>query len=340
MSEIALHPTSTNCMTCVPDYFIDDFMVEANGEYVKIYLYILRCLGRSTSGFSIGRIADALDHTQKDVRKALHYWEEAGLMELEYDKYNELCGIFLKDPSIEEPALSGPTLLSVSPIAAIPQISAPEPDISLDQELQEVLYFAEKIIGRPLSNDNIERIIFWHDHMNLDWDLVEYIVEISCERSNGSFSYMDKIASNYAAEGVSTVEQAKQLSNAFLSVSFAVKSAFGITGRNLGKREIDYVKTWSDDYGFTNDIITEACNRTLLNLGKANFEYTDSILSSWRQSGVRSLTDIASLDENHARTQKQKNKPTQRASVPLKNFKERERTHYDYKELENKMLKS
>ena len=64
-------------VTVVADEFIDQYMAAANGEYVKVYLYILRHRGETLSQ---EMIADALNHTESDVRRALAYWEKAGVL--------------------------------------------------------------------------------------------------------------------------------------------------------------------------------------------------------------------------------------------------------------------
>ena len=58
--------------TPVPDVFIDTYMAGASGEYVKVYLYLLR---HQQEEVSIGQIADALNHTEADVQRALAYWQ-------------------------------------------------------------------------------------------------------------------------------------------------------------------------------------------------------------------------------------------------------------------------
>ena len=61
----------------VADAFIDEYMAGANGEYVKVYLYILRHQGEE---LTVESIADALDHTESDVRRAVSYWEKLGIL--------------------------------------------------------------------------------------------------------------------------------------------------------------------------------------------------------------------------------------------------------------------
>ena len=64
-------------VTAVADEFIDTYMASANGEYVKVYLYVLRHQGED---ITIELIADALNHTESDVRRALSYWQKSGVL--------------------------------------------------------------------------------------------------------------------------------------------------------------------------------------------------------------------------------------------------------------------
>ena len=71
--------------TIVSNRFIDEYMAEANDAQLKIYLYLLRMMNAGRT-FSISGIADAFNHTEKDVMRALKYWEKCKVLSLEYDK--------------------------------------------------------------------------------------------------------------------------------------------------------------------------------------------------------------------------------------------------------------
>ena len=84
MAEITLRKKNGASTTEIPNQFIDEYMTNANGEFVKIYLYLLRCMNSPGCSFSISRTADKFDHTEKDIRRALSYWEKMNLLRLEY----------------------------------------------------------------------------------------------------------------------------------------------------------------------------------------------------------------------------------------------------------------
>lgn len=60
--------------------------------------------------------------------------------------------------------------------------------------------------------------------------------------------------------------------------------AFGISGRNLVESEVAFIEKWTGTYGFSIELVTEACKRTMQAIHQPSFEYTDSILGNWHKS--------------------------------------------------------
>lgn len=53
---IRLHSTGLNDATILSNIFIDRFMPKANGEFVKVYIYLLRMLGRPEEAFGLSQM--------------------------------------------------------------------------------------------------------------------------------------------------------------------------------------------------------------------------------------------------------------------------------------------
>ena len=60
-------------------------MPDANGSYVKVYLYLSMCIQSGEKRLSVTSLADMMENTEKDIIRALHYWEKKGLMVLQRD---------------------------------------------------------------------------------------------------------------------------------------------------------------------------------------------------------------------------------------------------------------
>lgn len=67
-------------ITLVPNRFLDEHMFQANGEFVKIYLYMLRCAPDSLPSLSL--LADKMSCTERDILRAIRYWEKEGLLQI------------------------------------------------------------------------------------------------------------------------------------------------------------------------------------------------------------------------------------------------------------------
>lgn len=61
----------------LPSEFIDKYMLKANGDYIKVYLFMLRNADRLINPEII---ADALELTIKDVERAIAYWCKIGIL--------------------------------------------------------------------------------------------------------------------------------------------------------------------------------------------------------------------------------------------------------------------
>lgn len=359
MSDIALRVARKEDQTYISNIFIDHYMKDANGEYLKIYLYILRCLGDKSKEFSISAVADALDHTQRDISRALLYWERKGLLRLEYSMDGELSGICLMEPKSPTAETKQLPPIEVDPPAAAPvtpsvQQDEPEslakgPDysyslmeqqlLSRNPEVVEILFCTEQYTGHTLSPKDIDRVLYWYDGLHFSADLVEYLVEYCVELGHKNISYMNSVALTWAEEGIYTVEQARQDNLLFRNLSNTVCKAFGISGRSLTSVERQFLERWSNLWNIDTALVEEACKRTILKTGRASFQYADSILSNWHNASVNSLDGVEALDREHAKSIKSQHVTnTARATKPGNNFKNFTGRSYDFDSLENRLL--
>ena len=101
---IRLYREGDRGYTSVSNDFIDHYMPSANGEFVKLYLYLLRCLSAGQDALSVSTLADRFSNTEKDICRALRYWEKEGLLSIETDDRGAACGICLKELPVQTAA--------------------------------------------------------------------------------------------------------------------------------------------------------------------------------------------------------------------------------------------
>lgn len=96
MGQLTIYKDNYADATAVSNIFIDEYMKDANDAQLKIYLYLIRMIN-ANQATSISDMADKFNHTEKDVLRALKYWEKNHLLSLEYDETKTLTGIHLLD---------------------------------------------------------------------------------------------------------------------------------------------------------------------------------------------------------------------------------------------------
>ena len=116
MGSITLTGDGAAQITVLSNLFIDEYMKDANDAQLKVYLYLARML-QAHAPVSISEIADRFNHTEKDVMRALRYWEGKGLLALEYASDRSLCAIRLFGPGQRRPEDS-PAAAAVSDVSA------------------------------------------------------------------------------------------------------------------------------------------------------------------------------------------------------------------------------
>ena len=348
MNTIVIRKKNKSNATLLANEFIDAYMPKANGEFVKVYLYLLRHMDNPDSSISIPAIADSLNHTETDIIRGIKYWETEGLLSLDKDS-DDIVGLELfKTPTLRPLSPKSPPENTIPPSkkSSAENIIPLNPPKKSAEELKTVLHITELYLGKPISSTEAESIVYLYEDLNMSLDLIEYLVGSCVDNGNKSIPYISKVAFDWHEKGITTVEQAKEESKKYNSIYNTIISTFGIINRGLAKQEINYVDKWTKQYGFSSEIIEEACNRTITHTSQPNFKYADSILKGWYKNNVSTLKDIHELDKQYVETTvDQKNfyprKNTKFASkTSSKNKENYEKNDFDYDSLVNAQIKA
>lgn len=336
--------------TLLPNDFIDNYMIDANGEFVKVYLFLLRHLDDPCSSITISTIADCLNNTENDILRAFRYWENAGLLCVERDADGRITGLEMQKTarpgrtSVAEPAADTPqeTAAPARKAPAAPRAKSkavPIDSFRAQKEIKSLLFIAEQYLGKTLTHNEMETITYFYDTLHMSADLIEYLLESCVENGHKSMHYIQKVAFSWAKAGIETISQAKEQSALYSRNCYTVLNAFGIKNRGPAVSELAYIKKWAEEYGFAPDIIEEACRRTIAATHQPSFEYADKILTKWHGRNIRHLKDVSSLDEEYQK-ERSSGKTAIRSRTVTKNLNNFERRNYDMDSLEEQLLNS
>lgn len=359
MKELKLTKYVQTNATVLDNEFIDHYMVRANGEYVKVFLLLLRHMNQSSGYISVSELADLLECTEKDILRALRYWKSEGLLDYLDDTPD--------DPSPKSTAPSPAAssglhdvqsgyMTSSIPADSVSDSAALASTTNIQQyrsrkeraEFKELLFVAEQYLGKTLSATDIDQITYFYDTLNMSAELIEYLIEYCVENGHKSMHYINKVALSWHEENITTVNLAKTSSFLYNKNCYCVLNAYGIKGRGPAASEIAYIRKWSEEYGFALEVILEACDRTMNSIHQPSFDYTDSILKRWKDKNVRQLKDIDAVDADYRKEkerakelakerkrQQQTQKPVNSQNNKFNNFDGRS---YDMNDLERRLV--
>lgn len=338
----------TNGVTIVPNYFLDTYMPKANGEFVKVYLFLIRAASAAAAStpLSVSILADKLNNTEKDILRALKYWEGEKLLSLTYDNYGTLTGIEFTSPE-EQSHIS--TVSSVKAVSSPKVVIPDKPSYSRDaiekltnqEDFATLLFVAQSYTGKTLSSNDTGSLVYIHNTLKFSTELTEYLIEYCVSLGHKSFSYIEKVAISWAEQNIRTIDEAKAVSSFYKKEYYQVLKEFGINKRNPVDAEITMVNKWQNDYAFSMDIILDACRRTMSSIHQPSFEYADSILTKWYKAGVKKLSDVSILDDNFSRNKDNSRYKAQQpvSTKPISNkFNNMPSRSYVYDDLEKQLL--
>ena len=288
-------------VTPVADTFIDNYMAAANGEYVKVYLYILR--HQNKEDLSLEQIADALNHTEADVKRAINYWQKAGVLEnaqenpsesilIEQNRTNIYMDIEVTSTADKETAAAQVQ----SPAYSAEQVSR----LNNDEEFSQLLYIAQKFLNKAFTPRDCQVFAYLYDTLGMNIGLLEYLAEYCAQNGHTSVRYLETVALSWHEKGIRTALEAQEYSTSYTKDAFAVMKAFGLNSRKPAVPEQKLMEKWFKDYGFDRDLVLEACSRTINAIHTPSFQYADSILTDWKKAGVKTLADVKGMDARRA----------------------------------------
>ena len=377
MNTIQLHTDMSRNITMIPNDFLDHYMARANGEFLKIYLYLLRWAGCPGAAITTAGIADFFNMTENDIKRALRFWEQEDLLRIAWDNAGNIAAICLRPDTVPNKTAMTPSSVNTSaarteakPVSDVQPASVKKPtsemtaqstapaadslpaypmedleDFVNNHHGDELFFVIQQYTGKPLSPNDMNTILFFYKDLGMSIDLIEHLLEHCISGGHRRMNYIQTVAMNWANSGITTIEEAKTYCAGFNQLNNAVISAFGIKNRYLTEDELQFVRRWSKEMRFSQELIVEACKRTILTAHSASFKYAHSILERWKSNNVQSLEDVRRLDEAFEKSkaerakhqeQKQTAAPAKKPASRFHNFNQRS---YDYGTMEVEFVK-
>ena len=163
------------------------------------------------------------------------------------------------------------------------------------------------------------------------YDIIEYLIEYCVEQGHTNMNYIEAVARNWHEQRLFSISAIKDYTTSRSKIVYSVMRAFGLQNRGPSLKESEFIRKWNRT--FSTEMILKACEKTMTAVHNPSFEYTDSILMSWKQAGITTLEQVAARDQEYQNKNKQTASiqsinRTNRKPSQFHNFKQRN-TDYD-----------
>lgn len=262
MTAINISSDIATSFTTVSDIFIDQYMPKANGEFVKVYLYLLRATGSGAGIATISEIADHFSNTEADIIRALNYWASEGILQLQSGADGQIMGINLCS-------------LSVSGMhAAQSNIQNAVADNAAQNNLQN-------IVVNNATQNNLQNGVVNNASQNIstaDIRMQDSVVEKLKSQTT------DKTASSqkeYTLDEIKEFRKNPDISELFFIIETYLKHTLSSTDTNM-------VLYWLDELHFSTDLV-EYLVEYCITKGHSSLRYMNKVALGWADAGIKTV---------------------------------------------------
>lgn len=249
MTAINISSDIATSFTTVSDIFIDQYMPKANGEFVKVYLYLLRATGSGAGIATISEIADHFSNTEADIIRALNYWASEGILQVQTGADGQIIGINLCS-------------LSVSGMqAAQSNIQSAVADNAAQNNLQN------SVVNNAAQNISTANI-------RMQDSVVEKLKSQTTDKSASS-------QKEYTLDEIKEFRKNPDISELFFIIETYLKHTLSSTDTNM-------VLYWLDELHFSTDLV-EYLVEYCITKGHSSLRYMNKVALGWADAGIKTV---------------------------------------------------
>ena len=262
MTAINISSDIATSFTTVSDIFIDQYMPKANGEFVKVYLYLLRATGSGAGIATISEIADHFSNTEADIIRALNYWASEGILQLQSGADGQIMGINLCS-------------LSVSGMqAAQSNIQSAVADNAAQNNLQN------SVVNNAAQN-NLQNGVVNNAAQNISTANIRMQDSVVEKLKNQATDKPAPSQKEYTLDEIKEFRKNPDISELFFIIETYLKHTLSSTDTNM-------VLYWLDELHFSTDLV-EYLVEYCITKGHSSLRYMNKVALGWADAGIKTV---------------------------------------------------
>lgn len=314
----------------VPAAVVDKGLKLASEAQLKVLLYVLRNSGATLSDESV---AEALSLHPEDVRDAITYWCDKGLLLRTASSVtmaeNTQTG---ESASASAPVQGASDAQKADKPRPVSRVSKPEPGyvakrLRADKNLVLLMDEAQRILGKVLSNADTATLVMLHDTDGLPVEVILMLLEHSVQIDKGNMRYIEKTGIQWASEGITTISLAEEKIRRFSESSVAFTTVSAVFGMRIGgtptKKQLEYADLWINEWKFSESMLRLAYEKCVDTKGELNLSYINGILRRWFEQGLRNPQEVANSDASKQKSNKKQTSSVQTPSYDIDEYEKK-----------------
>jgi len=300
--------------------FIKNYMPKAPAMYTLVYI-----CSKSLKSCNAAQIAAVLNISESEAACAVSYWNDRHLLEDKAPAPQEEN----KPVNAEKPKKY---LSQTAPVYSPQEIAA---YADKNRCVRELFDMAQEKLGKLLTQAEMNNVFSLYDWLGMNIETIEILLDYCVSHGHKNMRYIERVAVDWCESGFSDAQDIKKQLENYNTSYRAIMKAFGQNGRDPVAAEEKFMMKWVNTYEMPLELILMACEKTVMNTGKAAFRYADSILTKWHSSGFKLAADVEAaekaftISKKTAETTKQQPKPNK--------FNSYTQRQYDYEKIEKLM---
>lgn len=275
MTAINISSDIATSFTTVSDIFIDQYMPKANGEFVKVYLYLLRATGSGAGIATISEIADHFSNTEADIVRALNYWASEGILQVQTGADGQITGINLCS-------------LAVSGMqAAQSNIQSAVADNAAQNNLQNgmVNNAAQNILQNGVVNNaaqnSLQNGVVNNVAQNISTANIQMQDSVVEKLKNQATDKPAHSQKEYTLDEIKEFRKNPDISELFFIIETYLKHTLSSTDTNM-------VLYWLDELHFSTDLV-EYLVEYCITKGHSSLRYMNKVALGWADAGIKTV---------------------------------------------------
>lgn len=271
---------------------VEPLLADADASDLRVLVYAAL---RTADGadFEAKDAAAALALSESEVRSSVKFWRGAGLLGASRRTAAEKADAAVPTAAADVPAPADKPLRDKRPMrlggAELCRVAKENADFPA------LLHAAQQTAGWIFNESEIEIIAALYASLRLPGEFILSLIGYFVCKKEMPLRYVEKVAYDLCDKGITTPEALEEWlrrreereTNEGL-----VRRLFGLGQRALTEKEHAAVDSWFTLFGYGEDMIRAAYEKTVNTIGKASIAYASSILRAWHEAGYKTPAEV------------------------------------------------